>query len=199
MFKTCLHKMVRFSLVCATSLAVFAPSVHAMAVEYTVAPLAGGSWRYDYTITNIGLPATFDELTVYFDVSQYTLLANASAPSGWDPIVVQPDAVIPSNGFYDALSLAGAPGDATLSGFSVSFAYLGSGTPGAQLFELIDSSDFSLVQSGTTQLQGPVIAVPEPSTLSLMLLAGLLVMVWTFRSQGRVRSRTTALPPHLAQ
>lgn len=198
MFKTCLHKMVRLSLVCVTFLAVFTPSAQAVAIEYAVAPLGGDSWRYDYTITNIGLPATFDELTVYFDVSQYTLLANALAPPGWDLIVVQPDAGIPSNGFYDALSLFGAPGDATLSGFSVSFTYLGSGTPGAQLFELIDSSDFSLVQSGTTQLPGPVIGVPEPSTLSLMLLAGLLVMVWTLRSQGHVQSRTPARPPHRA-
>ena len=152
-------------------------SAHAMVVEYTVAPLGVNAWRYDYTLTNIDLTTPFDELTVYFDFAKYELLSDPTAPTGWDPLVVRPDLGIPSDGFYDVLRLAGPLSDTNpVSGFSVSFLYLGIGTPGAQPFTLLHSSDFSVVQLGKTQVPGAVGVVPEPSTAMLLLLAGPLLM-----------------------
>ncbi|MBN1765568.1 MAG: PEP-CTERM sorting domain-containing protein, partial [Sedimentisphaerales bacterium] len=59
-----------------------------------------------------------------------------------------------------------APGE-TVSGFSVSFDWLGTGVPGAQFYEIIDPDDFSTLDSGYT--------VPEPGTTILLCLGGLMI------------------------
>jgi hypothetical protein len=144
-------------------------SARAGVIDYVLTALGGNLWRYDYTINNPVPSLGFDELTVYFDVGQYELLSAPAAPAGWDPIAVQPDAGIPSDGFFDALNLGAPLADgASVSGFSVEFAYLGVGTPGAQRYELLDSLTLTIIGSGTTEL-APA-AVPEPSTSMLALL-----------------------------
>lgn len=180
------YKISQLSLICAFYFSLWTPNSNATTLHYSVSPLKDDIWRYDYTIANIDLPTEFDELTVYFDVGVYESLTYQIAPSGWEPIVIQPETELLSDGFYDALSLVGAPADATpIFGFSVSFVYKGVGTPGAQPFELINSSNFSVIQRGTTQLLGPIVRVPEPSTLTL-LLSGLLSAACTFR--GRIQT-----------
>lgn len=155
-------------------------AVHAGTISYVATPLGANLWRYDYTVTNAIPSIAFDELTVYFDVGRFEMLAEPTAPAGWDPIVVQPDPGIPSSGFYDALNL-GAPlgAGATVSGFSVSFAYLGVGSPGAQSFDLLDSATFSVVHSGTTA------PIPEPASFAMILMGLLGVSV-----AGRFSNRT---------
>lgn len=144
---------------------------YAGVVDYAATSLGGNNWRYDYTVNNTTPSIGFDELTVYFDISKYELIWTPTAPAGWDPILVQPDAGIPADGFYDVLSFDGfVNSGASISGFSVSFAYLSTGTPGAQPFELLDSSAFSVVYSGITQPLGSLPPVPEPSSLFLMML-----------------------------
>lgn len=160
--------------------AVLAPlsMAHAGVVDFTTTSLGGNLWRYDYTINNETPSIGFDELTVYFDVNDYELLSSPVAPDGWDPLIIQPDPGIPADGFYDVLKLDGLLGQGvSVSGFSVSFAYLVDGTPGAQSFDLLDSSDFSVVYAGTTTVLS---AVPEPASLALML-AGLVGIYGTRR------------------
>ena len=140
---------------------------HAVVVDYVATSLGGNAWRYDYTVTNTTPSIGFDELTVYFDVGKYGQLSAAIAPTGWDPIAVQPDPGIPASGFYDVLSLSGHIGDdATVSGLSVTFAYLAAGSPGAQPFELLDAAGFAVVYAGMTT---PASAVPEPERWLAML------------------------------
>ena len=144
-------------------------TAHAGVVDYLATSLGGSLWRYDYTINNTTPSIGFDELTVYFDVATFRLLSNAIAPIDWDPLVVQPDAGLPTNGFFDALNLDGLLGDgASVSGFSVSFEYLGAGRPGAQAFDLLDSSNFIVVNSGTTERRDGSPAIPEPDRKSVV-------------------------------
>ena len=167
-------------------------SANATSVKYTVASLGGNAWRYDYTLTNIDLTRPFDELTVFFDPSVYELLSAPLAPAEWDPIVVQPDTGIPSDGFYDVLKLSGPVTDiSSISGFSVSFRYLSTGSPGAQPFTLLDSSGFITIQTGRTEVPGAVVVVPEPPTALLLLLGVSLIfatMTWLRRPAAPNRS-----------
>ena len=146
-------------------------AAHAGIVQYTTTSLGGSNWRYDYTITNTTPSSGFDELTIYFDPGRYGAIASGTAPSGWDPLIVQPDTGIPADGFFDVLNLGGPLADGeTVSGFSVVFSYLLSGTPGAQSFELYDFNSFTLLDSGRTAT-AQTTNVPEPQTLLLMLAA----------------------------
>ena len=145
-------------------------TAHADLVQYQVTSLGANTWRYDYTINNTTPSAGFDELTIYFDPSKYSLLNSPVAPAGWDPLVIQPDTGIPADGYFDVLNLGGLLADgASFTGFSIEFTYLLNGTPGSQSYDLYDSSDFILVGSGRTT-GAPTNDVPEPDTLALMLL-----------------------------
>jgi len=164
-------------------MAIAAPGVgHATSISYDVSSLGGTGWEYTYTVANDTLGADIEEFTIWFDLALYGNLVATATPADWDPLVIQPDPGLPDDGFYDALALVAgiAPGD-SLGGFSVSFDYLGSGTPGAQLFEVIDPATFDLLDDGTTVRAaagpGPSPAIPEPATGLLlgMGLAGLLV------------------------
>jgi len=133
------------------ALAVVAASLaQAVTVSYTVTPLSGSSWRYDYSIENDTLAGPIEEFTIYFPPNLYSNLTGGSVP-GWDILIIQPDAQIPDDGFYDGLTLgSGIAQGANASGFSVSFNYLGAGTPGAQAFEVVDPVTFAPLFSGST-------------------------------------------------
>ncbi len=145
-------------------------SAHATAITFAAESIAGSDWRYRYTATNDSLGVSINEFTIYFDRNLYSNLAVETSPVDWDPLVVQPDLGIPSDGFFDALALASgiAPGD-SLSGFAVSFTYLGQGTPGAQAFDILDAN-FDVIDSGSTATATNG-TVPEPAILLLMVTA----------------------------
>ena len=119
-------------------------------------------WEYRYTVTGLALTAG-QGFTVFFDFNLYTLLQNPppSVNTDWNPISVQPDLALHSNGFYDAQALRNAPSLA--DPFRVPFVWLGTGTPGAQPMTVYNA-DFS------TQSQGQTTNVPEPTALALLLL-----------------------------
>ena len=147
-------------------------------VDYTTTSLGGNLWRFDYTINNSTPNIDFDELSIYFDVDSFTLLDSLVAPAGWHVLALQPDAGIQADGVYDALNLGGfVASGASLSGFSVVVTYRGTGVPEAPTFELIDSTQFSVVWSGSTS-PVPGGAIPEPSTALLVLLP-----LWAIRQR----------------
>lgn len=159
---------------------VWQPAAQATIVQYTVDPISATDWRYNYTLINDSLGVNIDEFTIYFDEALYTNLVVDASPVDWDSLVVQPDNSIPANGFFDSLALIQGiqPGN-ILSGFSVTFTYLGFATPGTQVFEVVDSS-FNVIDSGNTQkipvvVGPPVIGIPEPSTY-VMLVTGLAIL-----------------------
>ncbi|MEO7318217.1 MAG: PEP-CTERM sorting domain-containing protein [Chthoniobacteraceae bacterium] len=124
-------------------------------------------WEYRYTVSGLTLTAG-QGFTIFFDFNLYTLLQNPPplVNADWDPITVQPDLALHSNGFYDAQALRNAPSLA--DPFRVQFVWLGSAgtTPSSQPVTVYNA-DFS------TQSQGQT--VPEPASLALLLAAATLL------------------------
>lgn len=148
---------------------------HAIIVQYEatdVADMVAGEdlWQYTYTVSDAGFLADTG-FTIYYDVALYGALEPfpLSPNPDWDVLTWDPDTSLPDDGAYDAYALVD---NASLADpFTVEFVWLGSGTPGAQYFELY-GTDFSTLDSGaTTPAQGA--PVPEPCTL-LFLGAGLV-------------------------
>jgi hypothetical protein len=172
------------SLVVGAWAALLAENALAALIEFTTTDLGGGRWRYDYVVGNDGATA-IDELTIYFDLALYANLAVSGAPPAWDAIVVQPDADIPDDGFFDALALEqGIAASGSLAGFSASFDWLGSGEPGGQRFDIVDPQDFSTLASGTTTnlVPGPAGAVLAATSVIALLPR------WRRRSRARRRA-----------
>lgn len=153
----------------------------AAAVTYQATALGGDAWRYDYAVRNDGSPAAIEEFTIFFEVGLYADLAVAAFPAGWDPLVVQPDPGLPADGFFDALAL----GAGLLSGeealFSVTFTFSGLGAPGAQEFHVVDPGSLDVLERGLTSA---AVALPEPGTLPLLLVAAVVLIA--LRNRRRI-------------
>jgi PEP-CTERM putative exosortase interaction domain len=157
-------------------------------INYDVNNLGGNTWEYTYTVQNDSLAVDIEEFTIWFDLGLYENLTPTSTLIDWDEITIQPDIGLPDDGYYDALALVSgiAPGSSE-TGFSVSFDWLGTGTPGSQFFEIVDTFTFSALDSGDTTLVSSD-PVPEPSTVMLMGigLIGLTVISLRFKKQKLV-------------
>jgi len=174
---------MKFDLATAAVLAwIFAsPAVNAQ-VSYTATDLNGSTWQYDYTITNSFVPTNVGEFTVFFTLGQYSNLSVETSPGTWSSIVAQPDPNLPADGFFDSQALNNglAPGG-TQSNFSVDFTWLGTGAPGPQTFDIVDTNDYSTLYAGTTTSGSSVAQAPEIDPRSgvgavVLLLGGLTVL-----------------------
>lgn len=144
-------------------------------IIYETRPLSGdpngpARWQYTYDVTNISLTKPIVEFTIWFDYGLYENLAieTPATPAGWDQIVWQPEPVLLDDGGYDAKGLgAGIGVGQRVSGFALSFDWLGVSEPGPQFYEIIDPATLETIDSGMT--------IPEPATLLLLGLGGLFL------------------------
>jgi hypothetical protein len=140
-------------------------------IHYVTNDLGSNRWEYIYTVSNIGLTDGIQEFTTWFDYGLYDnlVVTTPETPPDWDQIVWQIEPVLEDPGGYDALAtnINIAIGE-SLSGFSVSFDWLGSGEPGGQYYEIIDPMDFHTIEDGYT--------VPEPAGICLLGLGGLALL-----------------------
>ena len=129
-------------------------SIYATQIDGTLKNLGGNRWQANYTITNNTLGSPIEEVTIWFDLSLYDNLSVVSTASTWNAIAIDPDPFIPDNGFYDVLALSwGIDPGASLGGFVVAFDWLGTAaSPSSQLFEVVNPSNFSVIESGQTVL-----------------------------------------------
>ena len=162
----------------------------AVSIQYTVVPMGGNVYRYVYSITNNGPGASLQLFDILFDTSLYleSSLQIVSPPAinaQWSQQILHSvPFAIPAA--YDALAIAGGiPAGATVSGFSVQFTWLGSGTPGAQPFQVFDPITFALLQSGNTTA-AQVAPIPSLSTWSFGLLG--LALAGAATHQMRLRT-----------
>lgn len=143
-------------------------------IRYTAENQSGNQWIYQYDIANLALEEGIREITIWFDQGKYSGLQITSDPilsSGWDQIIWQPNEILKSNGGFDALVKTSPISiGQNVSGFAVSFNWLGTGTPGRQYYEIINPKTYEVISNGYT------IPYPEPSTILLMALgSGLLL------------------------
>ncbi len=142
-------------------------------IHYETADLGSGRWQYTYEVTNISLTPAIKEFTIWFDYGLYDNLAIETLDppaSDWDELIIQPEPVLGDDGYYDALALGVGIGiGETVSGFAISFDWLGAGQPGPQFYEIVDPVTFVTIDSGYTVL------IPEPATLLFLALGGLIL------------------------
>jgi len=130
-------------------------------------------WKYTYDVYNLSLTETIEEFTIWFGIGSYDNLAIETLEppaSNWDELVWQPEPVLGDDGGYDAWANLATPIGVgqSVSGFAVSFDWLGTGEPGSQFYEIIDPVMFDTIDSGWT--------VPEPGTVLLLGLGGLVLV-----------------------
>jgi hypothetical protein len=139
-------------------------------IIYETIDLGSNQWEYIYTVENFGLSEGIEEFTVWFDHGLYDnlVVTTPETPPQWDQIVWQVEPVLGDPGGYDAAAtnLYIDIGE-SLSDFSVSFDWLGTGSPGSQFYEIIDPDTFETIEDGYT--------VPEPVTL-ILLGTGILTL-----------------------
>ena len=142
-------------------------------------------WEYSYTPADFAFAAG-QGFTIAFDRTLFTLLQSPPpfVNADWDPLTLQPDLALGSNGLYDALALRNAPSLA--DPFKIKVVWLGTGTPGAQPFTIYDTNFQPIVQGQTT-------SVPEPSALALLLLQGAAIS--NRRPSRSSRSDPSSAPP----
>ncbi len=151
-------------LVIALAVVLRAASAHATTIEFTTADLSGGRWEYEYFLSGDPFPEG-QGFTIFFDHALYSALELGAPSPGnghWDPLLVQPDVPLTSDGYYDVLALIADP--SLIGPFRVSFLWAGLATPGSQPFEIyqLEGDLVRILDSGRTAL------VPEPSTLWLL-------------------------------
>lgn len=134
----------------------------------------GNNWTVDLTVTNDdATPALITGFTIYFGETLFSGLSLLAAPASWDSLVIQPDPNIPDAGFLDAFAL---DADAALAlgqssaAFTLSFNYLGQGTPFALFYEIVDAN-YAVLADGMSLVTVEPQNVPEPGSMALAGLA----------------------------
>ena len=168
-------------------LTILVSNSYATTISYQATDLADTTpgedlWQYSYTISGY----TFNQdygFTVLFNYLHYSNLGDPPpfVNSDWDPIVLQPDPILMADGTYDALALV--DNASLVDPFTVSFVWLGSGTPGFQPFQVYNP-DFETIESGRTT--SGAAAIPEPATL--LLLGSGLISFTGIRKKLRIKA-----------
>jgi hypothetical protein len=168
-------------------------SANAVIVQSELVSLGGNAYQYNYSITNDDIASGFDELSIYFDGASYDNLNVVASPDGWDSVTLPATIFLPYinyPGVFDTIALAQPLGlGETISGFSVSFDWIGIGLPGTQHFDVIDIASTTVLQSGTTVVS----AVPVPGALPLLASAFTGLMVLRQRKIGKLPAKDKGL------
>lgn len=155
----------RFGTNVGISLDASVPAISYWATDLLDTKTGQDLWRYTYRVSDFEFLSD-QGFSIFFDHNLHGRLGSPppAVSSEWDAIVVQPDAVLSSAGFYDALALVNQAALANL--FTVTFVWNGAGIPRAQLFTIYDT-DFSTLVSGQTtsassDTVAPTITIASP-------------------------------------
>jgi hypothetical protein len=165
----------------------------ATSISYSASNMGAGEWDLTYNVTNNSLTVPISELTIYFNPAVFSNLAvGPTQPSAWDsPVAVPADpAFLPDlsgYAFFDTVaSNAGIPVGASLGGFTVVVDYTGSGVPSSQIFQVVDPSNFNILDQGQTQRSGSGVSVSEPSPVGLLAIGLLFAALRLYPTHRRL-------------
>lgn len=149
----------------ATKFNAHAVTISATATNLTDTTPGQDLWQIQYTVSNLSI-TTGQGFSIFFDFTLYGNLQSPpqSANTGWNLLSVQPDELLESDGFFDALAMQDAPSLA--NPFTLTFVWLGTGTPGMQPFTVYDST-FHTLSIGYTAPTNP----PSGPAISLVALS----------------------------
>ena len=156
-------------------------------------PDGGEFWQYTYSLQGYVAQQNV-AVEILFDPLLYNDLQDPPAVSGWSITSLQPDPTFGDPGRYSALALEN---NAPVTGpFTVTFAFLGTGTPGSQPVQYNQfGGDGSFIGTIATAQTDPV---PEPAT-ALLIGSGLVACALYLRHRCRatafasnIRNRTVA-------
>lgn len=180
-----MRNLIRLALLGAVGLG----SLSAATVSYSVTNLntnnGNGQPLYRYVYNLIGVPLQLNqELDIRFEVTRYAAISMGVSPGlpNFDLVLFPVNNPINADGRYSLLSLVNNP--SMIGTFSVDFAWIGAGQPGAQTFfvnQLDAQGGFvSRLASGFTSTSGGSSSggdvIPEPSTI-ILSAAGIAAVV----------------------
>ena len=146
-------------------------AAHAVTVQYETIDLADvvsgeDLWQYRYQVS--GTFETFGGFNLLFEPGSYSQLEEPPpvVNADWAVTVTQPAPGLPADGLYTATALS-APPDLS-STFVLNVVWLGGGSPGAQPFDVFNST-FDVIETGVTTV------VPLPAA-GWLLGAGLILI-----------------------
>lgn len=160
----------------------------AISIRSEVLSVGGAMYRSVYSVTNdgsLGSGVAVELFDILFDPTLYSesslsIVTPASLSADWDQLILaSAPGVFPA---FDAFALMGGVADgATVSGFAIEYQWFGTGTPGAQPFEVYDPITFALLEQGVTTTKSA--QVPEPGTVWLLAMG--LASLWSFARAAR--------------
>ena len=135
-------------------------------VESTL--ISDNTWQLDYTVSNYDFTIdVIEEATVEFDFDEFDNLSDVSLEGLACDIQVWPAITQTRDGWaFDVLFDKSLEIGESFTGISMQVDYLGDGKPVMLYYEIVDPVTFETITDGYT--------VPEPTTLLLLGLGGLL-------------------------
>jgi hypothetical protein len=178
-------------LLCVTLLKVGAGEITYKATDLSNVVPGEDLWQYEYRVNafSFGVNQGF---TIFFKVGDFQDLQSPPPPvnADWDVTTIQPDPLLPDDGFYDGLSLS-ASGASLADPFVLDFVWKGSGIPASQPYDIYDlGPPFAVLTSGFTV---PATAVPEPPNGCDIVF---MLAVTSVGGIYRARSRRSTVCPH---
>lgn len=185
---TCLKRAAARALAVTTLALSAAGAANAAYIHAALTKVGGDTWDASFTV-GADPGQTVGAFSVYFDWTQVSNIQVLGSPVDWDSIAIQADGGLASDGFFDALALAGgiADGD-SLGGFVARFDWADPAGPSTLRFTINDPVTFEALERGAVELTsgGGGNSVPEPAPVALAAL-GLLAATVARRRPEQAR------------
>ena len=158
-------------------LLIYCSPVQAALVYADYSQQTDETWQVNYQLTNNSLATEIREFSLYFDYHVFSNIRIVAVPDAWGDNILLDNPVNDSgfayDGLLDLLVTPGLPGISpaeTLKGISIQFDWLANDSLPSerpQYYEIIDTEDFSILESGYTQS----VSVSAPAGLLAALAA----------------------------